>query len=205
MSEAAVWTSVTVNDSEDLKQDILAGRLNMFHCPSCSYSALIPSPMLYRDDERRLVISFYPSNDPIVGEKVYNDVQKTSKESGELSEFEGYNLRFISDYNELLEKILIFDNDMNDKAIEVIKLMILMQDPDNSENRDCRFGKCENDMLEFVVADRKENMIYTSSVPKSTYDTIYKNLMESGVKPYSFDWERVNGAYATKLLNGYNN
>ena len=25
------------------------------------------------------------------------------------------------------------------------------------------------------------------------------------VKPYSFAWERVNGAYATKLLNGFNN
>ena len=105
----------------------------------------------------------------------------------------------------LLEKILIFDNDLNDKVVEVIKLMILSQDVDKSEQRNCRFGKVCDDGLEFMIHDTIENQVYTSTVPKSSYETVYKSLIESGMKPYSFDWEIVDGTYATRLLNGFNN
>ncbi len=205
MSEITVWNSITVEDSADLKTDLLSGRVNMFHCPSCSHTALMPTPVLYHDAGKRLMISFTPCNDAVLSEQLYENVSETSRESGELEKLSGYNLRFITDYNELLEKILIFDNGLNDKAVEVIKLMILMQEPEKAEQRMCRFGKMENGNIEFMVHDKKENQIYTSAVPQKSYDEIWTQLRESGVKPYSFDWERVNSAYATKLLNGFNN
>lgn len=205
MSEVTVWNSITVKDSADLKQDLLRGQVNMFRCPVCSYTALMPSPMLYHDEEKRLMISFSPCNDELLKNQLFDNVQKSSKESGELSKLEGYNLRFITDYNELLEKILIFDNDMNDKTIEVIKLMILSQDLEKAQFRVCRFGKLENDTIEFMIYDEKEKQTYTSSVPMETYNTVHTQLRETGVKTYSFGWEMVDLSYATKLLNGFNN
>lgn len=205
MSEITVWNSITVKDSEDLKQDLLHGIVNMFRCPSCSYSALMPSPMLYHDEDKRLMISFSPCNDELMKNQLFDNVQKSSKESGELDKLEGYNLRFVTDYNELLEKILIFDNGINDKTIEVIKLMILSQDLEKAQFRICRFGKSENGTLEFMIYDEKEKQTYTSSVPEETYNTIDTQLKESGVKPYSFGWEIVDPSYATRLLNGFNN
>ena len=205
MSDVTVWSSITVKDSQDLKSDLLAGKVNMFRCACCEHIALMPNPMLYHDEERKLMISFAPTNDPFVKEKMFNDIKESSKDSGELEKLEGYNLRFITDYNELLEKILIFDNDLNDKVVEVIKLMILSQDVDKSEQRNCRFGKVCDDGLEFMIHDTIENQVYTSTVPKSSYETVYKSLIESGMKPYSFDWEIVDGTYATRLLNGFNN
>ncbi len=205
MSEVTVWNSITVNDSKDLKHDLLRGKINMFHCPSCSHTALMPTPMLYHDEEKRLMISFSPCSDPVLKSQLFDNIQRTSKESGELEKLEGYNLRFITDYNGLLEKILIFDNNMNDKTVEVIKLMILSQDLEKSADRTCRFGKCENDVLEFMIYDAKEQQTYTSSVPMETYNTIDASLKESGVKPYSFEWEMVDPSYAARLLQGLNN
>ena len=204
VTEVTVWNSITVSDSADLKQDLLRGKVNMFSCPSCGHTALMPSPMLYHDEKKRLMISFSPCDDPVLKAQLFDNIQKTSKESGELSKLEGYNLRFITDYNELLEKILIFDNGMNDKTVEVIKLMILSQDIDKSGDRVCRFGKREADEIEFMIYDMKENQTYTSRVPLSTYETVDTSLRESGVKPYSFDWEQVDGVYATRLLQGFN-
>lgn len=205
MSEITVWSSITVKDSADLKQDLLGGRVNIFRCPSCSHTALMPTPMLYHDEDKKLLFSFTPCDDVILEEQLYDNIKKTSESSGELKNYEGYNLRFITKYNELLEKILIFENNLNDKAIEVIKLMVLSQDLEKAQWRDCHFGKMENENIEFMINDKKENQIYTSSVPKQSYDLIYTQLIESGMKPYSFDWERVNASYATKLLNGFNN
>ncbi len=205
MSDITVWSSITVKDSPDLKTDLLSGKVNMFVCPSCETRALMPHPMLYHDEDMKLMISFSPTNDAVLAEQLFDNVQTSSKQSGELDKLEGYNLRFITDYNELLEKLLIFDNGLNDKAIEVIKLMILSQDADKSEQRVCRFGKREGDTLEFMIYDFIENQVYTSAVPHNTYTTVYDSLIQSGMKPYSFDWERVDGSYATRLLNGFNN
>ncbi len=205
MTDVTVWNSVTVSDSADLKQDLLHGQVNMFRCPSCGHAALMPTPMLYHDEEKQLMVSFSPCNDPILKSQLFDNIRKTSKESGELSKLEGYNLRFVTDYNELLEKILIFDNGMNDKTVEMIKLMILSQDIDKSVDRVCRFGKRDGDEIEFMIYDARENQTYTSRVPIATYKTVDTSLRESGVKPYSFDWEQVDGAYATKLLQGFNN
>ncbi len=203
-TEVTVWDSVTVRDSADLKRDLLSGKINMFRCPSCSYSALMPDPMLYHDEDRKLMISFSPCADDDVKRRLYENVVKTSEKSGELKKLEGYNLRFVTDYNELLEKILIFDNDLSDKTVEVIKLMILSQDADKADNRVCRFGKCENGVMEFMIYDSKEAMTYTSSVPSETYDAVNAGLRESGVKPYSFGWEIVDASYAARLLTGFN-
>lgn len=205
VNDITVWNSITVSDSADLKADLLAGKVNMFRCSACLHTALMPSPLLYNDEDKRLIITLSPTDDPLLKQQLFENVQNTSKDSGELEKLEGYNMRFVADYNDLLEKILIFDNDMNDKAIEVIKLMILMQEPEKAEQRNCRFGKVENGTIEFMVYDEKENQIYTSAVPMETYNTLWEQLRQSGVKNYSFNWEEVNSMYATKLLNGFNN
>ncbi len=94
---------------------------------------------------------------------------------------------------------------MNDKTMEVIKLMVLSQDLEKAEQRVCRFGKCQDEVIEFddIRHNRKSNIHI--KVPKETYDTIHKQLLESGMKPYSFGWEMVDASYATRLLNGFNN
>ncbi len=205
LQEMTIWDSITAKDSPDLKSDLLSGKINIFRCSSCSHYGLVPTPVLYHDEDKKLMISFTPCNDPALKIRLYENVCETSKASGELDSFDEYNLRFVSEYNSLLEKILIFDANLNDKAIEVLKLLILSQEPDKQEHRMCVFGKKDGDNLEFMVQDTKENMIYTSKIPLSTYETIWQQLRYSGVKPYSFGWEMVDAEYATKLINGINN
>lgn len=204
LGEVTVWNAVTVKDSPDLKADLLAGKINMFRCGTCGHKALMPTHLLYHDEEQRLLISFTPCEENL-RKRLYENVVETSKETGALEKFEGYNLRFVTEYNELLEKLLIFDAGLNDKAVEVIKLMILSQDAEKADARVCRFGKLENETLEFMIYDKTENQVYTSAVPKQSYDTIYARLKESGVKPYSFGWEMVDPSYGARLLNGFNN
>ena len=111
----------------------------------------------------------------------------------------------MTSYNELLEKILIFDSNLDDKVIEVIKLLVLAQESDKMAQRACIFGKCDGGAIEFMVTDKKENRVYTSRVPRETYNTIKDQLAASGVKFKSFNWEMVDGDYAASLLRGRNN
>lgn len=204
ISDLTVWESITADDSPDLKSDLLAGKINIFRC-ACGQKALFPSPILYTDDAKKLVVSFSPQTDDAEKRKLFEEIKKSSRESGELENYAGYNLRFVTSYNELLEKILIFDNNLDDKVLEVIKLLVLAQESDKMAQRACIFGKCDGGMIEFIVTDAKENQVYTSRVPLETYDTIKTQLSESGVKFKSFNWEMVDAEYASSLLRGRNN
>ncbi len=205
LEEMTVWQSITAKDSPDLKDDLLKGKINIFRCPSCGQTALVPVPVLYTDTDHSLVISFSPCSDAEEKKRIFEEICTASKESGELEELEGNNLRFVSAYNDFLEKLLIFDNGLHDKVIEVLKLFVLMQDREKMDRRVCIFGKKEGDSIEFMVQDKKEQQVYTSRVPMETYNTVYEELGKSGVKYKSFGWELVDREYAARLLRGTNN
>lgn len=205
LSDVTVWQSVTAHDSPDLKEDILKGNLNVFRCPSCGNAALMPDPILYTDSDKKLMITFAPCSSDAERAVAFESIKKTSKQSGELDGFADFNLRFISSYNDFMEKILIFDNGLHDKVIELLKLLVLMQDSENMEHRVCMFGKKDGDELEFLVQDKRDGKLYTSRIPMQSYDTVKEQLRQSGVKYKSFDWEIVDSDYAAKLLRGVNN
>ncbi len=204
LSEMTVWESITADDSPDLKAELLCGKLNIFKCASCGFAALVPNPVLYTDSEKRLMITFVPSADIEKHTNLFA-VRSASKDSGELEGLSDYNLRFVSTYNEFLEKILIFDNGLHDKVVEVLKILVLSQEPEKMADRTCIFGKKDENGIEFMVQDKKEGMVYTSRVPMETYETISVQLKNSGVKYKSFDWELVDADYAASLLRGANN
>jgi len=206
LQDMTIWSSITVDDSIDLKQELLKANINIFKCDNCSAQALLPTPLLYHDKEKKLMISFTPCNDKTQKQQLFDDIRKTSKESHELDEFEDYNLRFITNYDDVLEKILIFDNNLHDKVIEVLKVLILMQEPEKADDRVAVFGKlCDSNELEFLIKDNKECQFYTSKIPMQSYETIKEQLRQSGVKYHSFDWEMINIDYGASLLRGINN
>ncbi len=205
LNEVTVWSSITSDDSPDLKKDLLSAKINMFKCDNCSHIALLPNPLLYHDQSRKLMISFTPCNDDGKKAELFKEIKETSKNSDELKNLIDYNLRFVTNYDTILEKILIFDNGLNDKVIEVLKVLILTQEPQKANDRIAVFGKCENDYIEFLIRDKKENQFYTSRVPFESYNTIKEQLAQSGVKYKSFDWEIVDLDYGASLLRGVNN
>lgn len=202
INDITLWQSITVSDSTDLKQELLQGRLNILECCECGAKALVPTPLLYNDEDKKLLFSLYPSTDPDDAWDKFETVRESAKRSGELSEYKDYTLRFVSNYNELLEKILIFDSGLFDKTVELIKLMVLMQEPDKAEKRSAFFGKrYEDGAIEIMVKDTDGN-IFTSKTPPETYDIIHKELLNSGVKLESYGWEMVDRDYAARLLEG---
>lgn len=205
LNDVTVWSSITAEDSQDLKEEILKRKINIMTCSNCQKQALLPNPLLYHDKEKQLMISFRPCGDNSEKMRVFSEIKASSLRSGELKEFEDYNLRFVYRYDDLMEKILIFDKGLQDKVIEVLKVLILMQEPEKAKDRTSVFGKTENDEMEFLVRDNKEERFYTSRVPMSTYDTIKEQLRLSGVKFKSFNWEMVDIDYGASLIRGANN
>jgi len=61
-----------LNTDPDAKQKLLSGRANLVSCANCGYQGTLPTPIVYHDPEKELLITFFP---PELGVPV-NDQEK---------------------------------------------------------------------------------------------------------------------------------
>lgn len=48
------------NQDPQAKQKILSGQYNLVNCPSCGYQGNLPSPLVYHDPDKELLLTFFP-------------------------------------------------------------------------------------------------------------------------------------------------
>lgn len=111
-----VWQSLNVTLDCDAKQRLLTGELTRFTCQKCGWSGPVIYPFLYHDMEKRLMVWLWTD----AGEPDLKDVPPAAL-------MKDYRLRLVASRNQLVEKILIFDDDLDDRVIEFLKLILHAQ------------------------------------------------------------------------------
>jgi len=49
-----------VSSEPQAKQMLLSGQINLAQCPACGYQGMIPTPIVYHDAEKELLLTFFP-------------------------------------------------------------------------------------------------------------------------------------------------
>ena len=49
-----------MNTDPQAKQKLLSGSANMIHCPACGYEGIYPTPIVYHDPDKELLLTFFP-------------------------------------------------------------------------------------------------------------------------------------------------
>lgn len=106
------WDSVNVSLDPKLKEYVLDG--SIFNCSCiCGYDKNLVHPFLYHDMNKKLLIQLTSIDEVEEVIESYEEVINLA--------FSEENIRIVTDYNELIEKIHIFDADFDDKVIELTK------------------------------------------------------------------------------------
>ncbi|OHD59391.1 MAG: hypothetical protein A2014_06525 [Spirochaetes bacterium GWF1_49_6] len=111
---ANIWLSVNSSVSPDLKAKLMSGDLNLYKCPKCECRFEPDSELVYHDPDKKFLIRYIPlwdGNLPAI-------------ENGD-EILRRYTLRIVTSRNMLIEKIKIFDDGLDDRVIESIKLYYL--------------------------------------------------------------------------------
>ena len=106
------YSSVNVTMSPDLKHTAMKGELNLKECNNCQKEINVVSGFLYHDMEKKLMINFKTTDEESDFEN--SDITEELKT-------QGYIFRIVNSIPDLAEKILIFDNNLNDKVISDFK------------------------------------------------------------------------------------
>lgn len=135
------WASVNVTLNPELRDEVLNGKIRTQECPSCGQSFFLNLDLLYHDMQNKFMISFHA---PRPGRQIeYPDqLNAVTEPEGTLSEEEQHRLmmdmllaaseksmadyrrRIVTSWNQLKEKILIFEAGLEDGALEIIKIGI---------------------------------------------------------------------------------
>lgn len=113
-----IWHSVNVNLDPTLKEKVLDRSLTTFECENCGYTTTIEQNLLYHDMERRLMILRRPMQD---------EPEELAEESFGLRNTlsgKSYDYRLVITMNELVEKVLIWEDCLDDRTVEVFKLVV---------------------------------------------------------------------------------
>ena len=159
-----VWKSVNVSLDPELKSKLMSGELTRFTCDACGHTADVVYSILYHDMEKQLMVWMVPS-----GEAPQDDGGFSALLAGGMAQ---YTRRLVASRNALVEKILIFDADLDDRVMEVFKHLLLRRMEGRHSGRVFFAGISgseQSPVLDFVIME------------------------DDGQKSFTIDWEDYAG------------
>ncbi len=192
VQDITAYDSVNVTLNPELKQKLLDGELSKFVCRTCNWSTGIVYPVLYHDMKQKFMIWLRPGT---------AQPETTSLPLGPL--IAEYTLRLVESRNDLVEKVLLFDEGLDDRAFEFLKLSLRVGAEERTLGTLLFSGRTRSpegeDGLNLVQLDGREGLpLY---LPMKTYDEVVSAL-EKTLPPALAErgrWLRVNPDYAAAL------
>jgi hypothetical protein len=197
-NEVILWEKVNVDMNPDLKEKLFAETINNMKCKSCNYVSRIDIPLYYNDAKRKFFIYLVPDF-PI--DKKEEDNLLTNLKAETLNILDsGYDnrKRAVFEYYNLLEKILIYDADLDDRVIEGCKILARTQ-LKLMEGR-AAFAGIEGDQITFNFFEKEDKEAKKLfSVPKAMYDEVAKIIKDKD-KDNGDDFKIIDVKYAVRML-----
>lgn len=161
--------NVTLNP--ELKQRVLDGSLFTFTCDNCGQSTFVQGSCLYHDIDNRLLVHFSPGASDASGLKGILD---SLSGSGLRLSFQddGYEVRDVPDLASLKEKISIADDGLDDRLVEIIKVLtevLVSQEADPVDYDDVRYLGIDADGIEIGFL-RDGQIEAGATMPMSIYE-----------------------------------
>lgn len=196
-----MWTDINSKTDKVQKKRLLSGRLSQYTCPYCKSTRFVDHPMLYHSPDHELMIQcVMMDHDEHLALKTFREIQDgTFGQKYELGET--YQYRVVRSLTQLREKALIFEHDLNDKIIELMKLQILTQirdaDPDIIiEEIQADFPA--SGQIRFLVKI-PENQLITIAFDSELYDKIKEKMLKKNAASGNMDFV-VNREWAEKQM-----
>lgn len=114
--QTELWPGINAEVNPNLREQVLKESLFDWTCPQCGYQAQVAYPCLYHDKGRKFMVYLVPGG-------CLENLHATQQEQ-ELPQLDCVQKRAVSSLAELKEKILIFEANLDDCAVELTKLAL---------------------------------------------------------------------------------
>lgn len=190
-SEFLVWSSINTMSNPEMKEKVRTREAFRSICPCCGHTTYVDYGFLYHQMEDKIMI-YYVQNmesynqvfDMFSGESMHNALKEiTSSE---------YMKRIVMSQDELSEKLLIFDNELDDRVIELAKVLFASVPSEQGVKvTEMLFDISENgEYLLHVFSEEK--CVGSMDFPKMVYQELYDTyiVQRPAIREDRFDIDR---------------
>lgn len=194
---ARMWSGINAEVNPNLRLSVLDESLFDWRCPQCGYEAMLAYPCLYHDKGRRFMIYILPGKP---------DPAKAAGIGAQFPQLRGVRKRVTGSLAILKEKILLFEDGLDDRAAELVKLLLAMVLERGKGKRVEQGFYCSSDEAAdrigfsfFVEGEEEPVRRMTSFAAYRQALSIVQNLLP----PDGEEFLVVNEKYARDLLYRY--
>jgi hypothetical protein len=161
--------------SEALALDIINDEFFYAVCPHCHRMTGVDHLVVYTDMEKKALIAYFDSD--IELSLAETQIGEWMQEFGVDSSYN--TVRIVSTQNELREKIILLNNDLDDRVIEILKLMALDRVREEGHNQKFEEARCS------VLKDGRLNVDFVGdepmhiATPRWYYDKMEKAMRKA--------------------------
>jgi hypothetical protein len=209
-SEQVFYDSINVVVDPLLKAKVLDHSFALFRCHFCQAVAPVQRDMLYHDPAHCLMIFLHHDEKQHTVFSLNTMLKKARKEMGIEKSAPEYTIRLVHSANDLVEKVRIFQDAMNDKILEVFKVFLLDENNDDYDTHIYYDGLVEvsgKRGIAFVVFRRDQKPERFSVALKDQEKAFFH--MEELLKRSGAGFElhegkalKINRDFAVQLLTG---
>ena len=120
----SVLPSLNTALNPELKEKVISKEAFEYTCPGCLTKNHLNYTFLYHDPSRKLMIQFVAGDDK-AWVKAVNEFRQMPYSTRDPLRANKYCVRAVRSQNQLTEKIQIFDAGLDDRVIEILKLVML--------------------------------------------------------------------------------
>lgn len=185
-TEHKVIDHINIDRNPELRakvQDLSCFRVT---CPNCGETVLAVHPCLYHDMSNQFMVWLWP--------------EENKAPRAQFDPLAGYTLRLVDSLNAFREKINILERGLDDRTVEIMKLLLFMQLNRDLDVVELLFHELDGQTMDFrFVAVLSDGAEQYAAMP----GTVYQRLNED-VKNYLYtpggDFTRIDMAWARDAL-----
>lgn len=189
------YSTIEIENNPELKEKVLDDSIFDFICPDCKHQSKLYYPLIYKDKINKYEILLSPPDENL--DSFLEILDKHQEDDKDLK------IRIVHGPNDLKEKIFIFDNNLDDKVVETLKIFVI--DSLNKNEPDKNVKKLYfsiEDGKYFVEAFSEDKYIGKIVVPKDKYalfNNIYHEHKNKDINDdYHVDFEWAYNLYVGK-------
>lgn len=195
--EQTPWThhpSVNATLDPGLREKVLSQQLLFFDCANCGLSARIRDPLLYHDMDLTFMIQLVDEERSVDVDAIDRPYRALGEEMWSLASV--ITTRLVRSPNELVEKILIFEAELDDRLVECLKLRLKLKERESLPG-DLYFQQRTDDG-DLVFAHLHDGETRHFAIPAAAWEDHASRL--TGLGPVNAErWPRVDADYAMTL------
>lgn len=173
-SDFRIWSSINTQLDPELKSTVRDQSVFLFECPECGKKNSINYGFLYHQMEDNIIIHYANTE-----ENVQECLELCTNEDNEMMKEmldSGYLIRIVRSREALLEKLAIFDAGLDDRIIEIIKLLYLVQLEEIDNVDGVYFVNVGNEkIIEFISEGR---VLAHAKLDEKIYSDIEKDYID---------------------------